>query len=93
MKSDNRDVTKDLNDLSLSELLDGSYACPVGSKDKGKKATTLNENVLHSVRKACSLFELPRTQSPDGDNKTDATNLSSAFQVSINEEFSNFKSN
>lgn len=80
LKSDNRDVTKDLNDLSLSELLDGSYACPVGSKDKGKKATTLNENVLHSVRKACSLFELPRTQSPDGDNKTDATNLSSAFQ-------------
>lgn len=90
MKSDNRDVTKDLSDLSLSELLDGSYACPVGSKDKGKKATTMNENVLHSVRKACSLFELPRTQCTTGDNKTDATNLSSAFQVSINKEISNF---
>lgn len=56
MKSDTYDVTKHLDELSVNELLDGSYKGPSFAKDKAKKPANLNENVLHSVRKACSIL-------------------------------------
>lgn len=56
LKPDTSDVTKHLDELSVNELLDGSYKCPSFAKDKGKKAANLNENILHSVRKACSIL-------------------------------------
>lgn len=61
LKSDNHDVTKLLDDPPLNELLDGSYKCPILSKDKGKKAANVNENFLHSVRRACSILQHPRS--------------------------------
>ncbi|XP_028104406.1 uncharacterized protein LOC114303487 [Camellia sinensis] len=56
LKPDTSDVTKHLDELSVNELLDGSYKCPSFAKDKGKKAANLNENILHSVRKTCSIL-------------------------------------
>ncbi|KAJ4957022.1 hypothetical protein NE237_013805 [Protea cynaroides] len=59
-KSDIHDATKQVDELSLNELLDGSYKCPTLCQDKGKKAANTNENILHSVRKACSILQLQR---------------------------------
>ncbi|XP_062074450.1 uncharacterized protein LOC133778510 isoform X2 [Humulus lupulus] len=60
LKSDNHDVTNLVDDLPLNELLHGSYQPPSLGKDKGKKATVVNESFLHSLRKSCSLLQLPR---------------------------------
>ncbi|XP_077226753.1 uncharacterized protein LOC143860111 isoform X2 [Tasmannia lanceolata] len=58
LKSDLHDVTKYVDDLSLNQLLDGSYECPNLRQDKGKKVSNTNENIIHSVRKACSILSL-----------------------------------
>lgn len=58
MKADTYDVTKHLDELSVNELLDGSYKGPSFAKDKGKKAANLNETIVQSVRKACSILRL-----------------------------------
>ncbi|KAF4404431.1 uncharacterized protein LOC115716267 [Cannabis sativa] len=60
LKSDNHDVTKFVDDLPLNDLLHGNYQPPSLGKDKGKKATTVNESFLNSLRKSCSLLHLPR---------------------------------
>ncbi|KAF8413248.1 hypothetical protein HHK36_001224 [Tetracentron sinense] len=60
LKSGIHDVTKHADELSLNELLDDSYKCPILCQEKGKKATNTNENILHSVRKACSILQLQR---------------------------------
>lgn len=61
LKSDNHDATKLLDDPPLNELLDGNYKCPSLGKDKGKKAASVNENFLHSVKRACSILQHPRS--------------------------------
>lgn len=66
LKSDIDDITKHVDDLSLRDLLDGTYKCPSLGKDKGKKATNVNESFGQSVRKACSILSLakpPQSQS------------------------------
>ncbi|WRX18290.1 hypothetical protein QQP08_010777 [Theobroma cacao] len=63
LKSDIHDVTKLVEDLSLNELLDGTYECPSLGREKGKKASNTTENFLQSVKKACSLLPLRRVQS------------------------------
>lgn len=60
LKSDSHDVTKLVDDLPLNELLYGNYQSPSLGKEKGKKATAVNESFLHSVRKSCSILQLPR---------------------------------
>ncbi|KAL3498913.1 hypothetical protein ACH5RR_041645 [Cinchona calisaya] len=57
-KSDVFDVTKPVDELPLNELLDGSFKCPSLVKEKGKGVENSNENLLHSVRKACSLLQV-----------------------------------
>ncbi|XWS50016.1 hypothetical protein CRYUN_Cryun12cG0052200 [Craigia yunnanensis] len=63
LKSDIHDVTKLVEDLSLNELLDGTYEYPFLGKEKGKKADNTTENFLHSVKKACSILPIRRVQS------------------------------
>ncbi|KAL6979537.1 hypothetical protein U1Q18_021198 [Sarracenia purpurea var. burkii] len=58
LKPDTCDVTKHLDELSLNELLDGSYKAPSFAKDKGKKAVDSKENILDSFSKACSILWL-----------------------------------
>ncbi|KAF2297885.1 hypothetical protein GH714_004722 [Hevea brasiliensis] len=61
LKTDVHDITKLVDDLSLNDLLQGAYECPSLGKDRGKKATNTTERILHSVRKACSILQLPRS--------------------------------
>lgn len=64
LKSDILDVTKHVDELSLKDLLDGTCECHSLSKDKGKKTASLNENFLHSVRKAWSSLPLAKPAQP-----------------------------
>ncbi|XVF13056.1 hypothetical protein REPUB_Repub08aG0174800 [Reevesia pubescens] len=73
LKADIHDITKLVEDLSLNELLDGTYECPSLGKEKGRKAVNTTENFLHSVKKACSILPLRRVQSQ---NFTDIDNSS-----------------
>ncbi|PIN01559.1 hypothetical protein CDL12_25934 [Handroanthus impetiginosus] len=57
LKPDVFDITKYVNEPSLDELLHGSDSCPCVAKDKGKKAANSNNNLLQSVRKACSVIQ------------------------------------
>ncbi|KAF6138266.1 hypothetical protein GIB67_033950 [Kingdonia uniflora] len=64
LKSDTYDVTKHVDELALNELLDGTYKHPNFLKDNGKKASNTNENLLRTVRKACSLLQQPKSVQP-----------------------------
>ncbi|XP_022736263.1 uncharacterized protein LOC111289460 isoform X2 [Durio zibethinus] len=60
LKADIHDVTKLVEDLSLNELLDGTYECPSLGKEKGRKAANPTENFLHSIKKdSCSKPDMP----------------------------------
>ncbi|KAF8031340.1 hypothetical protein BT93_D0507 [Corymbia citriodora subsp. variegata] len=62
LKSDNRDITKLVDDLSLSDILEGRFKCP--SLGKGKKSANADDKLTQSVRKACSVLQpLRRGQS------------------------------
>ncbi|KAL2342716.1 hypothetical protein Fmac_004001 [Flemingia macrophylla] len=60
LKYDFHDVTKLMDEPPLEELLKGTFNCPVLSKDKGKKTSSMNEGFLNSVRKACSILQFPK---------------------------------
>ncbi|CAA2993028.1 Hypothetical predicted protein [Olea europaea subsp. europaea] len=79
LKPDAFDITKHVNELSLNELLDGSYNCPSITKDKGKKAANLNNNLLDSVRNACSVLRLQKAvlaqKCVESDNSNSSTGL------------------
>ena len=59
LKYDTSDITKHLDELSVNELLVGICHGP-SSEDKGKKVGSLNENILQSVRKACSILRIQK---------------------------------
>ncbi|OMP06116.1 hypothetical protein COLO4_08352 [Corchorus olitorius] len=73
LKTDVHDISKLVDDLSLNELLDGTYECPNLGREKGKKTANTTENFLHSVKKACSILPHRRVQSQ---NFTDIENSS-----------------
>ncbi|KAK4373886.1 hypothetical protein RND71_004563 [Anisodus tanguticus] len=56
LKSDGMDVTKDVDDLPLRELLDGSYKCAPFPKDKRNKASKSNDSLMQLVRDANSML-------------------------------------
>ncbi|KAI4326885.1 hypothetical protein L6164_019409 [Bauhinia variegata] len=60
LKHDIHDVTKLVNEPTLDELLRGTFDYPSLSKDKGKKASNMNESLLDSARKACSILQMPK---------------------------------
>ncbi|MCL7032574.1 hypothetical protein MKW94_021687 [Papaver nudicaule] len=64
LKSDIHAVTRHVDELSLNELLDGSYKCPTLSQSKGRKSSNTTDNILHSVRKVCSILQPQRTPEP-----------------------------
>ncbi|XVF52987.1 hypothetical protein PTKIN_Ptkin05aG0062000 [Pterospermum kingtungense] len=73
LKSDSHDITKLVEDLSLNELLDGTYASHVSGMEKGRKTANTTESFLHSVKNACSILPIQRVQSQ---NFTDIDNSS-----------------
>ncbi|KAJ0778998.1 hypothetical protein HanPI659440_Chr06g0221681 [Helianthus annuus] len=54
-KRDIRDFAKHVDEVSLNELLDGSYKCPDSIKVKEQSTEGLNGSILLSVREACSV--------------------------------------
>ncbi|CAN6272193.1 unnamed protein product [Urochloa humidicola] len=56
LKSDVRDITNHVDNLSLSELLDGTYKYSSLGRDKGKKVLRTKDELLVSVRKAFSML-------------------------------------
>ncbi|KAK9668074.1 hypothetical protein RND81_13G033600 [Saponaria officinalis] len=68
LKPDIHDITKYMEDISLDELLDGTYKCPTFGNDTGKKTANVNDNVLDSVRKVCSLIR-PQGMQQDKETK------------------------
>lgn len=64
-KLDICDLAKHMEEVSLNDLLDGSYKCPNSIKVKEKSTEALNGSILHSVRNACSVLHLQKlTQTP-----------------------------
>ncbi|XP_014510384.1 uncharacterized protein LOC106769326 isoform X2 [Vigna radiata var. radiata] len=61
LKHDFHDVTKLMDEPPLDDLLRGTFDCPVLSKDKGKKTSNMSVSFLNSVRKACSILQLPKS--------------------------------
>lgn len=57
LKSDSHDATKLLDDPPLQELLGGDYKFPNLGKDKVRKTPNMKDDFMHSVRKACSIFQ------------------------------------
>lgn len=56
LKSDIRDITNHIENLSLSELLDGTYKYSSLGREKGKKVLHTKDELLVSVRKAFSML-------------------------------------
>ncbi|CAN6231161.1 unnamed protein product [Urochloa humidicola] len=56
LKSDVHDITNHVDNLSLSELLDGTYKYSSLGRDKGKKVLRTKDELLVSVRKAFSML-------------------------------------
>ncbi|KAF9614564.1 hypothetical protein IFM89_019311 [Coptis chinensis] len=61
LKSGNHDVTEHVDELSLNDLLDGSYKYLGLCQDKAKKAANTNENLVNTLKKACSILQPWRT--------------------------------
>ncbi|KAG0454668.1 hypothetical protein HPP92_023960 [Vanilla planifolia] len=57
--ADLHDFAKHLDELSLSQLLDGSYKYHKLTVEKGKKSSVTNDSILLSVRRACSILFPP----------------------------------
>ncbi|XP_019422158.1 PREDICTED: uncharacterized protein LOC109331851 isoform X2 [Lupinus angustifolius] len=88
LKHDFHDVTKLMDEQPLDELLKGTFARPNLGKDKVKRTSSLNENFMNSVRKACSILHSPKSvQSQNtaemdfSSNKTSPCELSSVCAV------------
>lgn len=78
LKSDIYDATKlvdelSLNELSLNELLDGSYKRPSLGKAKAKGVENVNENFLLSIKKACSILPLQGPLKSQNFSETDSS--------------------
>ncbi|XP_047156282.1 uncharacterized protein LOC124827301 isoform X1 [Vigna umbellata] len=61
LKHDFHDVTKLMDEPPLDDLLRGTFDCPILSKDKGKKTSNMSVSFLNSVKKACSILQLPKS--------------------------------
>ncbi|GAB2224651.1 hypothetical protein Droror1_Dr00005416 [Drosera rotundifolia] len=89
LKPETHDITHLLDDISLNELLDGSYNCPNYGEDKGKGTAGTSDNIMDSVKKAFSILRVRGSghrQQPDdvsfGINKK-ASGLSSTSGLTV----------
>ncbi|XP_074264787.1 uncharacterized protein LOC141587234 [Silene latifolia] len=78
LKPDVHDVTKLMVDISLDELLDGTYQCPTIGKDERTRTPSLNNNVLDSVRK---VFSLIRPQGLQQDKQTEELDIQAIKKI------------
>lgn len=70
LKADMEDVTKNVDELSLNEILEGSYKCPNLAVDKGERLEDPTEKILQSVKDAWSILQRrkiePQVREVDG---------------------------
>ncbi|KAL4570733.1 hypothetical protein LXL04_026394 [Taraxacum kok-saghyz] len=59
---------KHVDEVSLTELLEGTYKCPDINKEK--KTETLNGSILLSVREACSILQLQNPSQSQSQSQT-----------------------
>ncbi|KAJ9555131.1 hypothetical protein OSB04_009745, partial [Centaurea solstitialis] len=71
-------VAKHVDELSLNELLNGTYKRPRSVKEQGKNTENLNENILHSVRDACLILQLHKSTQLQNMPLVDSTSNQSA---------------
>lgn len=57
LKPDAFDITKYVDEISVDDLLRGTFDRPEIAKDKEKITAKQNDDVLSSVRKACSILQ------------------------------------
>lgn len=96
LKSDVMDVTKDVDDLPLRELLDGTYKCVPSPKDRRNNASNSSDSLMQLISNAnsvlrcqksvqmqhCSNVDSKLSCRNDGDKvETRTDNLSSSDQV------------
>ncbi|KAF5800835.1 hypothetical protein HanRHA438_Chr06g0250241 [Helianthus annuus] len=67
-KRDICDFAKHVDEVSLNELLDGSYKCPDSIKVKEQSTEGLNGSFLLSVREACSVLHLQKPAQTPADS-------------------------
>lgn len=92
LRSGLHDVTKYMEELSLDDLLDGSYQYSNKCVEKRKKASNGNENILLSVRNACSILQLREAVDSGGKIKaltSPQNSISSTANMSDGEEKDN----
>lgn len=70
MRADMEDVTKNVDELSLNELLEGSYNCPDLAVDKEERSEDSTEKIMKSVKDAWSILQTrkikPQVMEVDG---------------------------
>lgn len=85
LKPDVFDITKFVNELPLHDLISGNYTSPCISRDKGTRSASSSNDLMHLVRKACSVLQpqkgLQSQNSAEIDNgciRSDSTSLITA---------------
>ncbi|KAK1356445.1 Serine/threonine-protein phosphatase PP1-like [Heracleum sosnowskyi] len=70
LRADMEDVTKNVNELSLNELLEGNYKCPNFAVDKGERSEDPIGKIMQSVKDAWSILQTrkikPQVMEVDG---------------------------
>ncbi|KAL8088898.1 hypothetical protein AgCh_038603 [Apium graveolens] len=70
LRADMEDVTKNVDELSLNELLEGSYICPNLAVDKGERSQDPTQKIMQSVKDAWSILQTrkikPQVMEVDG---------------------------
>ncbi|XP_017237051.1 uncharacterized protein LOC108210257 isoform X3 [Daucus carota subsp. sativus] len=70
LRADMEDVTKNIDELSLNELLEGSYKCPKFAMDKGERSEDPDDKIMQSVKNAWSILQTrkikPQAMEVDG---------------------------
>ena len=77
-KQDIYDFEKHVDEISLNELLDGSYKCPKSIKENEKKTEILHKSILVSIRAASSILQLQKPKQPQNVAPVDGTNTHNA---------------
>lgn len=57
MRAEMEDVTKNVDELSLNELLEGNYKCPNLAVDKGERSEDPTKKIMQSVKDAWSILQ------------------------------------
>nr|GEV87903.1 hypothetical protein [Tanacetum cinerariifolium] len=93
LKHDLYDFEKPLEEISLSELLNGSYKCPKSIKENEKKTEVLHKSILVSIRAASSILHLQKPKQTPNVAAVDGTHNHNASSSLPNPAISGISTN